>query len=82
LRRPTKDIDFLGLLENRGEIINKVITAALSISVPEDGVIFDPATLFIEKTEVDDDRTGIRVKFLVPKKLNACTKNKDVKRES
>jgi len=64
LRRPTKDIDFLGLLENRREIINKVITATLSISVPEDGVNFDPATLFIEKTEVDDDRTGIRVKFL------------------
>jgi predicted nucleotidyltransferase component of viral defense system len=64
LRRPTKDIDFLGLLENRREIINKVITAALSISVPEDGVIFDPATLSIEKTEVDDDRTDMRVKFL------------------
>jgi hypothetical protein len=64
LRRPTKDIDFLGFLENRKEIINQVLTSALSIPVPEDGVNFDAATLFIEESQIDNDRAGIRAKFL------------------
>ena len=64
LRRPTKDIDFLGFLENRKEVIEHVIKTALSISVPEDGMNFDPNTLSIMETQVDANRSGIRAKFI------------------
>jgi predicted nucleotidyltransferase component of viral defense system len=63
LRRPTKDIDFLGLLENRKEVIDQVIKTALSISVPEDGMNFDSTTLSIVETQVDANQSGIRAKF-------------------
>jgi predicted nucleotidyltransferase component of viral defense system len=64
LRRPTRDIDFLGLLDNREEIIRQVIAASISISVPEDGAIFDLASLTVEVTQVDADRKGMRANFL------------------
>lgn len=63
LRRPTRDIDFLGLLDNQKEIITQVIADSISVSVPEDGVNFDLATLVVEITQVDADRKGIRARF-------------------
>lgn len=64
LRRPTKDIDFLGFLENRKEVIEHVIRTALSIFTPEDGMNFDPNTLSIVETHVDANRSGIRSNFI------------------
>ena len=64
LRRLTRDIDFLGLLENQKEIITQVIADSISVSAPEDGVNFDLATLAVEITQVDADRTGIRANLL------------------
>jgi hypothetical protein len=64
LRRPTRDIDFLGLVENQREIIIQVITDAISVSVPEDGLHFALATLVMDVTQVDADRKGIRANFL------------------
>jgi predicted nucleotidyltransferase component of viral defense system len=64
LRRPTKDIDFLSLMDNRREIIEQVIKTALLVSVPEDGMNFDSTTLSIVETQVDADRSGIQAKFL------------------
>ncbi len=64
LRRPTKDIDFLSTLENRKEIIDQVIRAAIAISVPKDGIYFDPASITLEEKQVDADRKGIRTAFL------------------
>ncbi len=63
LRRLTRDIDFLGLLDNQKEIITEVIADSISVSVPEDGVNFDLAALVVEITPVDADRTGIRASF-------------------
>jgi predicted nucleotidyltransferase component of viral defense system len=63
LRRLTRDIDFLGLLENQKEIITQVIADSISISVPEDGMNFDIASLAVEDTQVDADRNGIRANF-------------------
>jgi predicted nucleotidyltransferase component of viral defense system len=63
LRRPTRDIDFLGLLGNQKEIITQVVTDSISVSVPEDGMNFDLATLVVEVTRVDADRKGIRANF-------------------
>ena len=45
LRRPTKDIDFLGSLQNRRETIYQVIKAAISVPVLEDGLRYDMVTL-------------------------------------
>jgi len=64
LRRPTKDIDFLGLLENQKEIINEVLQETISISVQEDGIHFDPASVTLQEKQVDADRKGMRAKFL------------------
>lgn len=63
LRRPTRDIDLLGLIKNQKAIIARVISSAFSISVPEDGVSFDPETLVVEVTQVDADRRGMRATF-------------------
>ena len=64
LRRSTKDIDFLGILDNQEGIIRQIIIDSMAVSVPDDGVNFDPATLVIEETQVDSDRKGIRAKFI------------------
>ncbi len=64
IRRPTRDIDFLGSLENSKELIYEVVKAAISISTPEDGVIFDISTITLETKQVDSDRVGMRVTFL------------------
>ena len=63
-RRLTRDIDFLGLLENQKDIITRVIADSISVFVPEDGVNFDLSTLVVDITQVDADRTGIRANFL------------------
>ena len=64
LRRPTKDIDFLGLLDNTSEVFRQVITTAISVSDPDDGLEFDIATLTIETSQIDADRNGLRIKFI------------------
>src|SRR5271157_5783301 len=53
LRRPTKDIDFLSTLENRKEIIDQVIRVAIAISVPEDGIYFDPARYQLQEIRAE-----------------------------
>jgi hypothetical protein len=63
LRRPTKDIDFLGSTDNKRDTIIQVIKAATSVPVPEDGIIFDISTLVVEETQVDANQGGIRAKF-------------------
>jgi len=63
LRRPTKDIDFLGSVENRKDTIYQVVETAITAPVAEDGVRFDIGTVIVEETQVDANQTGIRVKF-------------------
>lgn len=64
LRRLTRDIDFLGNLDNSEETIYEVLNAAISISMPEDGVIFDISTVRLERKQVDSEHFGIRALFL------------------
>lgn len=64
LRRPTKDIDFLGSFGNRKETMLEALKAAIAVEVPEDGVEFDINTIMIEEKQVDADRFGIRASFL------------------
>ena len=62
MRRPTRDIDFLGGIAQ--EDISLVICSVLSMSVPDDGVIFDVDSLKLFKMHIDADHNGIRVTFM------------------
>lgn len=64
LRRPTKDIDLLGVFGNRKETIFEALKAAIAVEVLEDGVEFDANTIMIEERQVDADRFGIHASFL------------------
>jgi hypothetical protein len=63
LRRPTKDIDFRGYIDNSHQNIVQIISAVIAEPVPEDGLKFNVDTLTIEETQIDADYQGIRVKF-------------------
>jgi len=63
LRRPTRDIDFRGYLENSEKAVLRAIKDVIRETVPEDGVAFDARTIHVEQTQIDADYEGIRVKF-------------------
>jgi len=63
LRRPTRDIDFRGYLDNSEKTILRAIKDVIAEPVPEDGIIFDTKTINVEQTQIDADYEGIRVKF-------------------
>ena len=64
LRRPTKDIDFRGYLDNSRENILQVIKDVIAIPFSEDGIVFDPDSIVVEETQIDADYDGIRASFL------------------
>jgi len=61
--RSTKDIDFLGKMDNAEESIKKAIIGILAIQAPEDGIFFDAATIATSRITEDADYHGIRVTF-------------------
>src|SRR5574339_334056 len=63
LRRPTRDIDFRGYLDNSEETILHAIKEIIKEPVAEDGILFDAQTIRVEQTQIDADYEGIRVKF-------------------
>ncbi|MCJ7434564.1 MAG: nucleotidyl transferase AbiEii/AbiGii toxin family protein [Anaerolineales bacterium] len=63
LRRPTRDMDFRGYLDNSNKTILRAIQEVIAEPVPEDGIVFDPNTINIEQTQIDADYEGIRVKL-------------------
>jgi predicted nucleotidyltransferase component of viral defense system len=63
LRRPTRDMDFRGYLDNSEKSILKTIKNVIAELVPEDGIVFDPGTIDIEQTQLDADYEGVRIKF-------------------
>ena len=64
MRRTTRDIDFLGVSENSQQDILSVFRDALSVSFPEDGVLFDANSLQFSPTQVDANQGGVRVTFV------------------
>ncbi|HBI02259.1 MAG TPA: nucleotidyl transferase AbiEii/AbiGii toxin family protein [Anaerolineae bacterium] len=64
LRRPTRDIDFRGYVSSNKSILLKIIKEIISISVPEDGLIFDAQSVVIEETQIDADYQGTRIKLI------------------
>ena len=53
MRRTTRDIDFLGMSETTQQDILSIFHDALSVSFPEDGVLFDTNSLQISQAKTD-----------------------------
>ncbi|MCK6475115.1 MAG: nucleotidyl transferase AbiEii/AbiGii toxin family protein, partial [Planctomycetes bacterium] len=55
LARATKDLDFLGRLDNSLENLERVVREVCSADVEPDGMVFDPATVKTERIKEDAD---------------------------
>ncbi len=64
MRRFTRDIDFLGTAGYIKQDILSVFRAAMSVSFPEDGVLFDSKTLRLSQTQAAATHGGIRITFV------------------
>ena len=64
LARATKDVDFLGRLDNSLENLERVVREVCVADVEPDGVVFDPATVKTERIKEDADYEGVRVRFV------------------
>lgn len=63
LRRPTRDVDFRGYCNNSDESVRQAIKDVIVEPVPDDGIMFDPLTIAVERTQIDADYVGVRAKF-------------------
>ena len=64
LARATKDLDFLGHLDNSLENLADVIRQVCAADVEPDGMVFDAATVKTERINEDADYEGVRVRFV------------------
>ena len=64
LARATKDLDFLGRLDNSLESLGRVIREICTADVAPDGMVFDPATEKTERIKEDADYEGVRIRFV------------------
>lgn len=64
LARATKDLDFLGRLDNSLDNVARLIRDVCTIDVEPDGMVFDPATVKAERIKEDADYEGVRVRFI------------------
>jgi hypothetical protein len=64
LARATKDLDFLGRLDNSLETLERVVREVCVADVEPDGMVFDPATMKTERIKEDADYEGVRVRFV------------------
>lgn len=64
LARATKDVDFLGHLDNSLENLERVVREVCNADVEPDGMMFDPATVKAGRIKEDADYEGVRVRFV------------------
>lgn len=64
LARATKDLDFLGRLDDSLENIDHVVREICNAEVAPDGMVFDPATVRAGRIKEDADHEGVRVRFV------------------
>jgi hypothetical protein len=64
LARATKDLDFLGRLDNALENLERVVREICAAEVEADGMAFDPATVKTERIKEDADYEGVRIRFV------------------
>ncbi|OCA02752.1 nucleotidyl transferase AbiEii/AbiGii toxin family protein [Akkermansia glycaniphila] len=62
--RATMDIDLLGKLDNSASSIEECIKMILNLSVPDDGLVFDPKSVSSMEITQDADYRGRRILFL------------------
>jgi predicted nucleotidyltransferase component of viral defense system len=61
--RPTRDMDFLGRIDNDLRAIAGAVRDVCSTEVEPDGLEFDPETIEAERIAEDADYEGVRVRF-------------------
>jgi predicted nucleotidyltransferase component of viral defense system len=61
--RPTRDMDFLGRIDNDIGTIAKAVGDVCSTEVEPDGLEFNPETIEAERIAEDADYEGVRVRF-------------------
>jgi len=64
LARATKDLDFLGRLDNALENLERVVREICAAAVKPDGMVFDPAMVKTERIKEEADYEGVRVRFI------------------
>lgn len=64
LARATKDLDFLGRLDNSLESLEHVVREVCGANVEPDGMVFVPATVKTERIKEGADYEGVRVRFV------------------
>lgn len=64
LARATKDLDFLGRLDNSLDNVANVIRDVCAADVEPDGMAFEPTTVNAERIKEDADYEGVRVRFV------------------
>ncbi|MEK7704893.1 MAG: nucleotidyl transferase AbiEii/AbiGii toxin family protein [Myxococcota bacterium] len=64
LARATKDLDFLGRLDNSLENLESVVREVCTADVEPDGMVFDSATVKTERIKEDADYEGVRARFV------------------
>ena len=61
--RPTRDIDLLARMNNDLEFVRKVVAEICDVSVDDDGLIFDSASVATEQIAEDAVYEGVRARF-------------------
>jgi hypothetical protein len=62
--RPTRDADFLAQGDSSLERFQKIFQEICAMTVHDDGLRFDPASVKVDRIKEDQDYEGIRVTFL------------------
>jgi hypothetical protein len=62
--RPTRDADFLSQGENSLERFQKIFEEICAMTVHDDGLRFDPASVKVDRIKENQDYEGIRVTFV------------------
>ncbi len=64
LARVTKDLDFLGRLDNSLDNVTQVVREVCAADVAPDGMLFDAATVKAQRIKEDADYEGVRIRFV------------------
>lgn len=64
ISRPTMDIDLLGRTDNSVDTIVTLMREISQLAVPDDGIVFDPASFVGEAIREDADYAGVRTVFI------------------
>ena len=61
--RATRDIDFLGYVDNSPETLVNIVRDICAIADPNDGLSFDAESVVAQRIKEDADYEGVRVRF-------------------